>query len=77
MDKKTILKFVNILLAITFFMTASGGILRTFVPDLVPYDKFAMFHPKVGTAFVIFAILHIALNWGWVRATFFKKNSTK
>jgi hypothetical protein len=77
MNKKNALIVVNICLAITFFMTASGGVITTFFPGAIPYDKFVMLHPKIGIALVIFAILHVVLNWNWIKVTFFSKRNPK
>lgn len=73
MNKKILLKITNIFLALTFFMTASGGVITAIFPNAIPADKFVLLHPKFGIAFVIFAIIHVVLNWSWIKTSFFAK----
>lgn len=73
MTKKRILEFVNVLLALAFFMTASGGVVRFFAPDLIPYGTFRLIHPLFGLAFVALTAAHIYLNFNWIKSSYFKK----
>ena len=73
MNKQILLKIVNILLAASFIMTAMGGLVRQLVPDAIPYLQFKAIHPKFGIALVVTVILHLILNWGWIKSAYFKK----
>lgn len=73
MTKKRILEFVNILLAATFIMTATGGVIRYLAPDMIPYGTFRLVHPLFGLAFVTLAVIHIYLNFNWIKSSYFKK----
>lgn len=77
MNKRNLLKIVNPLLALVFIMTAFPGMIRNFLPDVIPGEMFFMLHPKMGIALFILAICHIALNWGWIKMTFFKAKNVK
>lgn len=73
MNKKNLLKTVNVLLALGFLLTASGGIIRFFVPALMPYEIFRQIHPLFGLFFVAAAITHIILNFSWIKNTYLSK----
>lgn len=77
MNKKNLLKVINILLAIAFFMTAMGGLIRFFFSSVIPYELFRAIHPKFGIALVILLSTHLYLNWGWVKNTYFSKNKAQ
>lgn len=73
MNKQKMLKWVNAAMAITFLMTASGGVVRYFFPDVIPYENFRLLHPNAGILLVALILCHIWLNFGWIRANFLKK----
>lgn len=73
MNKIITLKVINPLLAIAFLMTAGGGLVRFFAPDLIEYSLFRAVHPKFGVAMVALAVIHIVLNGKWIKSTYFKK----
>ncbi len=73
MAKKNALKFVNILLALSFVMTAFGGLTRFFAPAIIPYATFKLIHPYFGLFFVATAVAHITLNFAWIKSTYLKK----
>ena len=64
MNKKKILKIVNIILFADFTLLALSGILNRFIP----YDIFRLFHPTAGFLLVILVIAHLNLNWNWVKS---------
>jgi len=73
MDKKRLLVPVNGLMALAFAVTALGGLVRFFAPDLLPYAAFRRIHPLFGVLFVVLAAIHIYLNSAWIRSTYFKR----
>ncbi len=73
MNKQAMLKWVNALMGITFLLTASGGLTRKFFPDAIPYETFKLFHPNAGVLLVILIGMHVWLNFGWIRSTYFGK----
>lgn len=73
MDRQRWLKIVNTLLALAFLMTATGGIVRFFAPDLIPYELFRLVHPLFGLMLVLLACIHIFLNFNWIKSAYFRK----
>ena len=69
MNRAQLLKIVNIGLGLLFLNMAITG---TF-PNLVPYPVFEVVHQKGGKVFVVFAIAHIVLNWGWIKAKLIRR----
>lgn len=74
MDRQGLLKIVNIVLALAFLMTAVGGVVRFFAPDLMPYELFRAVHPLFGLAFVTLACIHIFLNFNWIKSAYMRKS---
>lgn len=70
MEKKALLKVVNVFLALSFVLTAIPGFIKAVMPDLIPYDKFSTLHPIFGISMIVCAVLHIILNWNWIKANF-------
>jgi hypothetical protein len=64
MNKRNILKIVNILLAVLILNQATTGLLH----DLLPHSAFEFLHEKGGVTLFIMVLVHIYLNWAWVKA---------
>lgn len=71
MKKYTMLKTVNLLVAITFAVLAVTSGISKIIPDLSPV--LFEIHEITGYVFFLLIIMHIILNWSWVKANFFKK----
>ncbi|MBN1627296.1 MAG: hypothetical protein JW944_12305 [Deltaproteobacteria bacterium] len=67
MSKKTALKIVNIIIALLILNQAASAILRR----LIGREAFEILHEGGGIFLIIGVIIHVILNWGWVRAQFF------
>jgi|WetSurMetagenome_2_1015567.scaffolds.fasta_scaffold678835_2 hypothetical protein len=63
MNKKNLLKVVNVILCLLFINQALTGILYSFLPK----DLFEFLHMG-GFLLILSAILHVYLNWAWVKA---------
>jgi hypothetical protein len=70
MKKAALLKIVNPILALLFLGQAMGGIFH----DLVPYEVFRISHPLGGYALVVAVVVHVTLNWTWVKGVLFKRS---
>jgi hypothetical protein len=68
MKKVKALKIVNLLLFLAFISQASTGMVRNFIDA----ELFAVIHRAGGILLLIFAVTHLILNWGWVKANFLK-----
>ncbi len=64
MNKKIILKRVNIILFLDFTVLALSGLLNRFIP----YEIFRFLHPVAGGLMVLLVIMHLYLNWNWVKS---------
>ncbi len=71
MKRKTLLKIVNPLLALAFLSQALTGIFHTSVMK-ISYELFEYIHGYGGYVLVTLGVVHIALNWNWIKANFFK-----
>ncbi len=71
MTKKTGLMIINPILGVAFLMSASGGLIKNFFPDAIPYEMFQIVHPMAGIVLTVAVIIHIWLNWTWVKTSFF------
>ncbi len=69
MNKNVILKFLNVILAFLFLVMAGTGI----AIKLISNPALAELHEKTGPLFIGIVLLHFALNFSWVKATYFKK----
>ena len=76
MNKTSLLKAVNPLLFISFFIQALTGViaaLHLFISNPKLFEAIAELHERNGFVFVILAATHIYLNWNWIKAQFFKR----
>ena len=69
MKKASWLKVVNILLFFSFLWQAITGFGRSYIP----YHIFAKIHFNGGMLIVILALIHVWLNWSWVKNAFNNK----
>lgn len=70
MNKNKMLKIINTVLAVLFLTQVLSG----FLHDYIPGDIFEIVHEGGAVLLVFFLGLHIYLNWGWVKSSFFKKS---
>lgn len=73
MDKQRLLRVVNILMGIFFLVIALTGIFH----ELIPYAFYEKVHPAAGFIFTILAVMHLKLNWGWIKINIFKSGAKK
>jgi len=68
MNKQKALKIVNILLALMVIGILTSAILH----DYIDKEIFEKVHPLGGFTLIILIIIHLSLNWSWVKSTYFK-----
>lgn len=73
MTRLKLLKIVNIILALSFFMVSIPGIVQFLSQGAIPYSTFRAIHPIAGTIFTLAGFSHIALNFKWIKVNYFKK----
>lgn len=76
MNKNKWLKIINLLLGIDLLVVALTGILQNPLHDL---EILKMIHRPSSNLFVLLSIVHIILNWSWIKANVRKnsKNNSK
>ncbi len=72
MKRKTMLKILNPILGVLLLNQVLTGIFHGVLPHLA----FEIMHKGGGSFFGIAAILHVILNWSWVKANFLKSLTT-
>ena len=70
--KSPMLKIVNPLLGVLLVNQVLMGLLHNVLPRAV----FEVMHEGGGFVFAVVAVLHVMLNWNWVKANFFRKPPT-
>ncbi len=70
MNKIKLLKLVNPVLGISFLLQAISAV--TMVLGKAPRWLYKL-HIINGLIFIIIAIVHVTLNWGWIKANILKK----
>lgn len=73
MTKAKALKVVNALLGLVFLGVAIPGLIQTIAPGAIPYSQFRQIHPFMGTTFVVLILIHLYLNFNWIKANYLKK----
>lgn len=66
MDKNKALKLLNPLLLVLFACQAGTGIFHSYLP----HELFEEVHSACGMVFSAAAVLHLALNWVWVKSVY-------
>ncbi len=62
MNKTKYLKIINPILALFFILQALTGMFH----ELIPHKAYEKLHGAGGLLLIIFGLVHIYLNWGWI-----------
>ena len=68
MNKQKALKMINVLLILDFLGLVSTVVLN----DVIPRELFFRLHPAFGITLVVLVIIHVILNFTWIKTTYFK-----
>lgn len=68
--KKFILKVINPIIALLLLSQVFSALLH----GALSHELFEKVHKTGGFLLFLGAVIHLLLNWGWVKATYFKKN---
>jgi len=71
MSKIRALRVVNAVLAIAVLNQAITGL----GSDLLSHDVFEILHIGGGISLLVLALIHVSLNWGWIRLNYRKKRT--
>jgi hypothetical protein len=69
MNRQTVLKFLNVFLLLDFLCLVATVLLN----ETLPRNVFYRVHPIFGSVLIILVVLHLILNWNWVRSSYIKK----
>ncbi len=69
MKRNNMLKIVNPILAVL----VTSQILTGVFGRALPYTAFEILHKDGGFVLAGVAVLHLILNWNWVKANYFKR----
>jgi len=75
MNRLKALKVVNLLLMVVFLSLATSGLLYWVGLLDIPYSTFRLIHPITGLTLVILVIIHLVLNYNWIKANYLKKRN--
>lgn len=73
MNKQKLLKIINPVLAVLILNQVCTGIFN----DLLPHEVFEFMHEGGGILLFLTILLHVCLNWGWVKVNFFPGRKNK
>jgi hypothetical protein len=68
MKRNEALKVLNPILGLLALSQILTGVLRGFLTR----ETFLAVHRATGLAFAAAALLHVVLNWNWIKASYFK-----
>ncbi|KPL03217.1 MAG: hypothetical protein AMJ90_03650 [candidate division Zixibacteria bacterium SM23_73_2] len=69
MNRKYLLKAINIILFVIILCQAATGIGHDYIKE----ESFERIHSAGGIILVLFVLIHLVLNWGWIRSSYFAK----
>ncbi len=73
MKRTTALKILNPILGILFVNQMLSALLH----DVMSHEVFEILHEGAGYALIGAVVLHVILNWNWIKANFLKKAKAK
>ena len=74
MNKQKVLKVLNIFLILTFIITSLSLIFYKFIPSEIQGSEFLYkTHELAGIIFIIIGILHLILNFSWVKMMYLRR----
>lgn len=68
MKRNTLLKLSNPILGVLAVNQIGTGLLA----DRMPPETFQIMHQYGGLAFAAVALLHVILNWNWIKANYLR-----
>ena len=69
MKRSSMLKILNPIIAVLILNQVVTGALHDAIPD----EAYEFFHEGGGICLFIGAVLHVILNWNWVKASFVRR----
>ena len=72
MTRTSVLKIVNPILWVLLLNQVMTALLH----DMLPHEAYEILHEGGGIVLAIVALLHVVLNWNWVKTNFLRKPPT-
>lgn len=72
MKRNSVLKMVNPILGICFINQVVTGLIH----GMLSHDVYEILHEGGGIVFALLALIHVILNWNWIRTSYFRKAPT-
>jgi len=72
MKRNSVLIIVNPILGVLLINQIMTGLLH----KMLPHETFEILHKGGGIVLMAVAVLHVILNWNWIKANFFRKQKT-
>lgn len=69
MNRITVIRIVNLAIGVLALNQVLTGIFQDFMPRHI----FVAVHTAGGLSFAAASVLHIVLNWAWIKANYFRK----
>lgn len=74
MTKNNLLKILNPLLGLLMVNQILSGLLADELFKLSP-NAFEILHEDGGILLTVLVVVHLVLNWNWIKASYFKKRA--
>ncbi len=68
MNKQKSLRVINVLIAILILLLAGTAAFN----ETIPYNIYSKIHPLIGYLLATFVLLHVYLNFSWIKANYLK-----
>ncbi|MDD5136207.1 MAG: DUF4405 domain-containing protein [Candidatus Omnitrophica bacterium] len=78
MNKIKLLMIVNLFLFLSMLAQIMTGLVLffgLFAAKAKLFEAITEIHEYNGLILAVLVILHVALNWGWIKSQFFKRNA--
>jgi Domain of unknown function (DUF4405) len=73
LTKVVVLKITNPVLAVAAAAQAVTGMMMSLFSESIPFGLVRQLHLYTGYILIALIIIHMVLNWTWVKSTFFRK----
>lgn len=78
MKKVAWLRLVNVFVMLSFCIVTLSMVLYKFIPSPLQYHEVVgEVHEISGIVFILLIVVHLSLNWNWVKAQYLKKRGKK
>jgi hypothetical protein len=69
MNRQKVLKVLNVIMVLDFL----GLVTTVLLNDTLPRSVFYRVHPLFGSVLLLLIVIHLILNWSWIKTAYRKK----